>query len=317
MVWVAIAQQGQCRLVGQRNAVMGVYHQHAGAHAPDDQLVDFIQIGDLRAAFFGQDLIAAGARGDLFADEGHRDVAGGEHRQFRHRSRGAAAFQQGPQVLQHDGRAGEHRDAHAVAQPQQDRGGRHVEQQHHRNAGAGARQGVCGQGCGQDVGDHGAQHGGGEPALAAPPEQQRNRHAQIADCHDRGQAWVTRLGNGIGQGAEHQRGDQARHQHPVQREKIQLTLRRGLDAGDERCDGFQADFPAGASREYRQVRWDAWRVRILSGGAHARRRGRQSRRILRRAAWSATIGGPFASHDVPLRRSALHAAVVSFSHGDA
>ena len=89
---VAVAEQCQGGFVGQGDAVVGIDHQHAGAHAADDQLVDFVKVGDLRAALFGQRLVAARARGDLLADVGHRHVAGGEHGQLGHRA-GGAAFQ--------------------------------------------------------------------------------------------------------------------------------------------------------------------------------------------------------------------------------
>ena len=60
------------------------------------------------------------------------------------------------------------------------------------------------------------------------------------DRHPGGQPRVARLGDGVGQRAEHQRGDQAGHQHAVQREEIQLALRRRLDPVDERYAGCHA-----------------------------------------------------------------------------
>src|SRR5690606_2873091 len=105
-VAVGIADQGRGGLVGQGDPVGPVHHQHAGAHAADDQLVDFEQVGDLVAALVGQLLVAACAVADLVTDVGQGQVTGDEHGQLGQGPGGVTAFEQLPQVLAGGGGAG-------------------------------------------------------------------------------------------------------------------------------------------------------------------------------------------------------------------
>ncbi|KAG1392913.1 hypothetical protein G6F59_014486 [Rhizopus arrhizus] len=168
-VAVAVAQQHRGGLGGQGDAVVGVHHQHAGAHAADDQFVDLEQVGYFVAALVGQLLVAAGAVADLVADEGQGQVAGGEHRQLGQGAGGVAAFQQLPGVFDAGGQAGGQRQAQAEAEWQQGGGGGDVEQQRHRDAGACTGQGMRQQGGGNDVHQHAADHDRPQPAFMTAP----------------------------------------------------------------------------------------------------------------------------------------------------
>lgn len=178
-VAIAVAEQDRGGFIGQGDAVVGVHHDHAGTHAADDQFVDLEQVGHFVAALVGQLLVAARAVADLVADEGQRQVAGGEHRQLGQGAGGVAAFQQFPQVFGGGGDAGGQCQQQAPAERQQGGGGGDVEQQRHRDAGAGAGQGMCQQAGGDDVQQHAADDDGPQPALVAADHQQQQRQQQI------------------------------------------------------------------------------------------------------------------------------------------
>ncbi len=230
---VIVTEQHRGRFIGQGDAVVGVYHQHASAHAADDQFVDLEQVGYFVAALVGQLLVAACAAAHLVADEGQRQVAGGEHGQLGQRAGGIAAFQHFPQVFGTGGQAGRDCQAQPPAQRQQGGGRGDVEQQRHRDAGAGAGQGVRQQGGGDDIHQHAGDHDGAQPAFVAADRQGQQRQHQIDGRNGIGQARVVGLADHAGQGAVEQAGDDCGDQHPVQREEVQLTPRNRFDAVDQ------------------------------------------------------------------------------------
>ncbi|MNT05618.1 hypothetical protein D3C72_1402450 [compost metagenome] len=232
-VAITVAEQDRGGFVGQGDAVVGVHHHHAGTHAADDQFVDLEQVGHFIAALVGQLLVAARAVADLVADEGQRQVTGGEHRQFGQGAGGIAAFQHFPQVFGGRGDAGGQRQQQAPAERQQGGSGGDVEQQRHRDAGAGTGQGVRQQAGGDDVQQHAADHDLPQPALVAADHQPQQRQQQVSRAYAVGQARVVGFADQGRQRAVQQRGDDRGDQHPVQGEEIQLSPRYRFDAVDQ------------------------------------------------------------------------------------
>jgi len=232
-VAIAVAQQDRGGFVGQGDAVVGVHHHHAGAHAADDQFVDLEQVGHFVATLIGQLLVASCTVADLVADEGQRQVAGGEHRQFGQGAGGVAAFQHLPQVFGSSGDAGGQRQQQAPAERQQGGGGGDVEQQRHRDAGAGAGQGVRQQAGGDDVQQNAADHDLPQPAFVAADHQPQQGQQQIGGADRIGQARVVGFADHRRQRAVEQGGDDRGDQHPVQGEEIQLAPRYRFDAVDQ------------------------------------------------------------------------------------
>ena len=73
------SQQRPGRFIRQADAVRPVHHQHAGAHAPDHQFVQFAQVGQVFAALAGQRLAGAHLAAQLLAEQGSAEVGDGEH----------------------------------------------------------------------------------------------------------------------------------------------------------------------------------------------------------------------------------------------
>ena len=230
---VAVAQQQGGGFVGQGHLVVGVHHQHAGAHAADDQFVDLHQVGHLGAALFRQPLAGAGAVADLVGQPAQRQIAGDEHAQLGQRARLVAVGQHAPYVLPDQGQAGQDGHHHPVAQWQQHGRGGDVEQQHHRDAGGHRGQGVGGQGRGQDVDAGPAEHQRQHPALVAAGQQQEQRHRQVGGGHHSAEGGAARLADQVRERAEHQRGHDPGFQHPEQAEEVQLAPGDRLQPVDE------------------------------------------------------------------------------------
>ena len=230
---VAVAQQQGGGFIGQGDLVVGVHHQHAGAHAADDEFVDLHQVGDLGPALFRQPLAGAGAMADLVGQPAQRQVAGDEHAQLGQRARLVAVGQHAPYVLPDQGQAGQDGHHHPVAQWQQHGRGGDVEQQHHRDAGGHRGQGVGGQGRGQDVDAGPAEHQRPHPALVAAGQQQGQRHGQVGRRHRPTQGGAARLADQLRERAEHQRGHDPGFQHPEQAEEVQLAPGGRLQPVDE------------------------------------------------------------------------------------
>jgi hypothetical protein len=222
------AQLQHRRLVGQADLAVAFDQQHAGAHAPDDQLVDLGHVGDLAAALLGQGLAVAHLPADDAGQGGDGEIAHREHQDLGQRSVAAVPGQQGPEVLADQGRTGQGGDAQAPAQRQQQGGGADIEEQHHRDAGHGIGQGMHGQQrCGDVQPDPGQHH---RPDMPVPAREEQQTGTQQIDRGDRrrhcrmaGQATQPDPDR-----AEHDQAQQCRFQHPVQAEEMQFAADRGL-----------------------------------------------------------------------------------------
>ena len=238
---VEVAQLQHRRLVGQLDLASAIHQQHAGAHAADDQLVDLGEVGHLAAAAFGQLLAGQHLPADLVGQGGHGHVAGGEHHDFGQRPGRRAVAEQAPQVFAR--KRCRCRRRHSQAQPdrQQERGRADVEQQHHRDPGAGVRQRMHRQHGGHDVGRRADQRLGADFATTAAGEQDQRRN-QVGDRHHPAEQGMARFAHQPADRTEQHQAEQGRLEHAIQGEQVQLAT-----------DGVLRAFAGGRVRHWPEV----------------------------------------------------------------
>ena len=238
--FTAVADQQRGGFVGQLDAVFGIHHQYPGAHAADDEFIDFEQVGHFHAALLGQRMAGARALADLAGQVAHGQVGGGVHDHFGHRTVAGGLAQHVDEKLDQHRRRRKRRDTDTQAHRQQQRRSRHVEQQHHGDAGGGFGQGVGDQYRDQDVHAGADNHQRHQPRLAAAEQQEDHGEGQVDPGDHGGQLRRTRCAEQARQRTEQQAGQDAGFQHPVQAEEIQLAPRSGFEFRDDRSALGQA-----------------------------------------------------------------------------
>ena len=217
-----IADQVPGRFVDGQDVVGIVDQDDAGLHAPDDEVVDLLEVEQVDAALLGKRLGLAHLPAEVRAQARHGEVGDAEKHRFDHVALAGAAERE--QRRGDDADRGEHGEQHRLAERQQQRPDADVDQQHHRDRGVTAdqrhstpRRDVDGQGE--------ADAGGDMPAHAVGRDQQHQGDGEIGDGDAAAEQRVADLDPVEGERVEHEAGVDDRLEHAVEVEEIQLASR--------------------------------------------------------------------------------------------
>ncbi|MNP09609.1 hypothetical protein D3C76_1017220 [compost metagenome] len=286
----ADAEQRAGALVGQQYALVAVQHQDAGAHALQDQGVEFFEIGHRGGALFGQGLGEVLAPGEGLDQQGRGEAHGAESARLHvvvHRGGQAEAEIEG-QVDQPDARHRGHQQADASAQ--QHVGDRHRDHHQVADPAGDAAGGIEQRAEHQHV--HQRQHQDRQHLLRA-----RHQHGdedvddQVEPAADMEQLRVA----GVEQVVVEIAGDQ-QDQQQADAQAVQVVEAEDVPpvlAGER--DAFTAHGWRGPARDGRGCSTSAARAAAPGYGERARRTGRSApsvRRFRRRATPGASAGWP-------------------------
>ena len=218
-----VAEQRGRGLVGELHVAVVVDQQHPRVHAPDDQLVDRGQVGELGAAALGQGVAVAHLPAEHVGEHGDGEEAHREHQHFGERPRLGTAAERVPHVLGRQRQAGEQGAAEPEAQRHQQRRRADVEQQQQGDARRRLRQGMGGQGRGEDVDRGPDQHLPAQAAAAPVPFEQGQGREQVQERHPAAEQREARLARQHAERAEQHQRQQRRLEYPVEAEEIHLA----------------------------------------------------------------------------------------------